>query len=429
MKKRFAAFVLSLAMVFTATPAFGAVQALDMQQEETADFSVRQMGADASANRVTIAFQANGGTGNMGNLTVSANAPTTLTKNKFTRPGFTFIGWNTSADGSGTAYADGQSITWPAETAGSETTAVLYAQWKINAPKLKKVSTTVPGALKVTYSKIAPADSYQIQYSVKRSFQKAKTVVAKKGTSGTQLLDLVPNKKYFVRVRSYDSTSKRYSDWSNVKSKKTKKGSTLANTKCATGIEADITLSGTGTGYHAKLVLVTPLSAVSYGIQFDQCAVAPYTGKAMAMIENVASNAAGGQQYSRPGNKALKTGKKYHMMITINTNGTGNVYLDYKKIGSFSNPQLANQAVYPRVEAAVRLNGDSVKATFDNIRLKRGGMLQEGIFPEGQIFKSNKGIQTKRTKNKNKITISGKGTGINGDWDSDYEGVSGIYQF
>ena len=92
----------------------------------------------------------------------------------------------------------------------------------------------------------------------------------------------------------------------------------------------------------------------------------------MAMIENVASNAAGGQQYSRPGNQSLKLGKKYHMMITIDIKGKGNVYLNYKKIGSFSNAQLANQAVYPRVEAAVRLNGDSVKATFDNIKLTRG---------------------------------------------------------
>ena len=160
-----------------------------------------------------------------------------------------------------------------------------------------------------------------------------------------------------------DKKAKQYGAWSNVLKKKTKKGATLLNTKASTGIEADVTLSGSGTGYHAKLVLVTPVSAVSYGIQFDSCAVAPYTGKAMAMIENVASIAAGGQQYDRPGNKSLKVGKKYHLMITINSKGNGNVYLDYKKIGSFSNPQLANQAVYPRVEAAVRLNGDSVKAT------------------------------------------------------------------
>ena len=430
MKKRLAAVVLSLAMVFSAVSVYGAEQAMDVQMEETIGFlGDPAAGTDAAAYSVTVAFLANGGTGEMTNLTVSSNVSTALTPNAFTRAGFTFTGWNTSADGTGTAYADGQDATGLATEADNGKTVTLYAQWKINAPKLKKVSATVPGALKITYSKIAQAGSYQIQYATSKGFKKAKTVVAKKGASSAELLDLIPNKKYYVRIRSYDKTSKKYSDWSNVKNKKTKKGSTLANTKASTGIEADVTLSGTGTGYHAKLVLVTPLSAVSYGIQFDQCAAAPYTGKAMAMIENVASNAAGGQQYSRPGNRELKIGKKYHLMMTIDSNGKGNVYLDYKQIGSFSNSQLANQAVYPRVEAAVRLNGDSVNATFDNIRLKRGGKLQEGIFPDGQIFKSNKGIRTKRTKNKSKITISGTGTGINGDWDSDYENVSGIYQF
>ena len=302
-------------------------------------------------------------------------------------------------------------------------------QVRIDAPKIKKLKATVPGALKITYSKVAKASGYEIQYSTGKKFKKATTVVAKKGSSSVEITDFVPNKTYYVRMRSYDGNTDTYSDWSDVKKKKTKKGYTLANVKASTGIEADITLSGSGTGYHAKLVLVTPVSAVSYGIQFDQYAAAPYTGKAMAMIENVASNAAGGQQYSRPGNKSLKVGKKYHLMLTINSKGKGNVYLDYKKIGSFSNSQLANQAVYPRVEGAVRLNGDSVKATFDNIKLTRGGVVQTGILPDGQIFHSNKGIKTKRTKNKNKVVISGKGTGIHGDWDSDYENVSGIYQF
>ena len=208
-----------------------------------------------------------------------------------------------------------------------------------------------------------------------------------------------------------------------------KKGATLANTKALTAIEADITLTGSGSGYHAKLVLCTPTSAVSYGIQYDKCASAPYTGKAMAMIENVASNAAGGQSYSRPGNRELQPGKTYHMMMTVDKKGNGNVYLDYKKIGSFSNAGLANQAVYIRVEGSVRLNGDQVKATFDNIKLRQGGKLEADKKYGGWFPSSNKGIKTKKVNNKNKVIISGTGSGINGDWDSDYENVSGIFQF
>lgn len=387
-------------------------------------------GTETSVYSVTVAYNGNGGTGAMANQTVSSSGTAVkLSANSFSRKGYTFTGWNTKADGTGTAYVNQADVASLAAADTDGTTITLYAQWSINAPKLKKLTATVPGALKITYSKVSQAGKYQIQYAATRKFKKATTVEVKKSTSSTVITDFIPNKNYYVRMRSYDKKAKQYGAWSNVLKKKTKKGATLLNTKASTGIEADVTLSGSGTGYHAKLVLVTPVSAVSYGIQFDSCAVAPYTGKAMAMIENVASNAAGGQQYDRPGNKSLKVGKKYHLMITINSEGNGNVYLDYKKIGSFSNPQLANQAVYPRVEAAVRLNGDSVKATFDNIRLTRGGKVQKGIFADGIVFKSNKGIKTKRTKNQNKVVISGTGTGINGDWDSDYENVSGVYQF
>lgn len=419
MKKRITVLALSFALLFGMCPvsAAGAQTTTGIGAEES------------SIHSVTISFHPNGGKGSMDNLTATSAAPATLTKNTFTRAGFKFVGWNTQANGKGTDYPDQASADSFVSNETNGQTIILYAKWKINAPKIKKLKSNAPGALKITFSKVAPASSYEIQYSTSKKFKKASTITAKKNASSADILDAVPNKICYVRIRCYDKSSKTYSDWSDSKKLKTKNGSTLANTKASTGIEADITLSGSGTGFHAKLALNTPTSAVSYGIQFDNYAAAPYTGKAMAMIENIASNAAGGQQYSRPGNKELKLGKKYHMMITIDQKGKGNVYLDYKKIGSFSNSQLANQAVYPRVEAAVRLNGDSVKATFDNIKLTRGGVLQEGIFADGTIFPSNKGIKTKRTKNQNKVVIFGTGQGIHGDWDSDYENVSGVYQF
>ena len=285
--------------------------------------------------------------------------------------------------------------------------------------------------MKVTYKKNSKAAGYEISYATKKSFKGAKKVTAKKGSSNTEITNVIPGKTYYVRMRSYYKAGgvKKYSDWSKSKKIKMKKGATLANTKALTAIEADITLTGSGSGYHAKLVLCTPTSAVSYGIQYDKCASAPYTGKAMAMIENVASNAAGGQSYSRPGNRELQPSKTYHMMMTVDKKGNGNVYLDYKKIGSFSNAGLANQAVYIRVEGAVRLNGDQVKATFDNIKLRQGGKLEADKKYGGWFPSSNKGIKTKKVDNKNKVIISGTGSGINGDWDSDYENVSGIFQF
>ncbi len=423
MKKKLVVLGMLFGLTFCMQPVFAA---------EAADVSALGVGVEQDAvYSVTVTFDANGGSGVMNSLTAASNVSTSLTSNVFTRSGFTFTGWNTAADGTGTAYADAADVTQLAAAEYNGQTITLYAQWKLNAPSIKSVKSSTPASMKVTYKKNSKAAGYEISYATKKSFKGAKKVTAKKGSSNTEITNVIPGKTYYVRMRSYYKAGgvKKYSDWSKSKKIKMKKGATLANTKALTAIEADITLTGSGSGYHAKLVLCTPTSAVSYGIQYDKCASAPYTGKAMAMIENVASNAAGGQSYSRPGNRELQPGKTYHMMMTVDKKGNGNVYLNYKKIGSFSNAGLANQAVYIRVEGAVRLNGDQVKATFDNIKLRQGGKLEADKKYGGWFPSSNKGIKTKKVNNKNKVIISGTGSGINGDWDSDYENVSGIFQF
>lgn len=423
MKKKLVVLGMLFGLTFCMQPVFAA---------EAADVSALGAGVEQDAvYSVTVAFDANGGSGVMNSLTVASNVSTSLTSNAFMRSGFTFTGWNTAADGTGTAYADAADVTQLAAEEYNGQTITLYAQWKLNAPTIKSVKSSTPVSFKVTYKKDSRAAGYEISYATKKNFKGSKSVTAKKGTSNKEVTNVIPGKTYYVRMRSYYKVGgvKKYSDWSKSKKVKIKKGATLANTKALTAIEADITLTGSGTGYHAKLVLCTPTSAVSYGIQYDKYASAPYSGKAMAMIENVASNAAGGQSYSRPGNRELQLGKTYHMMMTVDKKGNGNVYLDYKKIGSFSNAGLANQAVYIRVEGAVRLNGDQVKATFDNIKLRQGGKLEADKKYGGWFPSSNKGIKTKKVDNKNKVIISGTGSGINGDWDSDYENVSGIFQF
>jgi uncharacterized repeat protein (TIGR02543 family) len=70
----------------------------------------------------TVIFDNNGGTGTMANEV--DNVPTALTAESFARAGFTFSGWNTINDGSGTAYSDGASYSF----AGDQT---MYAQWTV----------------------------------------------------------------------------------------------------------------------------------------------------------------------------------------------------------------------------------------------------------------------------------------------------------
>ena len=71
-----------------------------------------------------VTFKANGGSGSDKTQTVTYNTNTALSSNTFTRTGYTFAGWATSADGS-VLYADGASVKLTAHT-------TLYAKWTAN---------------------------------------------------------------------------------------------------------------------------------------------------------------------------------------------------------------------------------------------------------------------------------------------------------
>ena len=79
------------------------------------------------ANQYTVKFDANGGTGSMSNQSYAYGVSQALTANAFTRTGYTFEGWNTKADGTGTSYTDNQSVSNLSSTDGA--TITLYAQW------------------------------------------------------------------------------------------------------------------------------------------------------------------------------------------------------------------------------------------------------------------------------------------------------------
>ncbi|MFQ6729559.1 MAG: InlB B-repeat-containing protein, partial [Alphaproteobacteria bacterium] len=77
----------------------------------------------------SVQYNANGGSGTMENSSHTYGVAKTLTANAFTRTGYTFNGWNTAADGTGTSYSNGASVTNLTSTNGA--TVNLYAQWKI----------------------------------------------------------------------------------------------------------------------------------------------------------------------------------------------------------------------------------------------------------------------------------------------------------
>ncbi len=81
-------------------------------------------------NTYQIVYDANNGTGEMATTPATYDQQAQLTANTFTRAGYTFAGWNTARDGSGTSYADEASVTNLTSQANGTTT--LYAQWTPN---------------------------------------------------------------------------------------------------------------------------------------------------------------------------------------------------------------------------------------------------------------------------------------------------------
>lgn len=99
---------------------------------------------DAYKNKVTITFNSNTGDNSQTKTQVIGSDTSTafggkLNANTFALDGWTFRGWNTAKDGSGTAYTNEQEVTF---TSAIGDTLTLYAQWyRFNADG----SITIPG--------------------------------------------------------------------------------------------------------------------------------------------------------------------------------------------------------------------------------------------------------------------------------------------
>ena len=96
-----------------------------------------------SSATYNIIFVANGGSGSMAPLTASVGKEITLSQNAFEKTDYSFVGWNTSADGSGTSYTDKANVKDLAPADGSVT---LYAQWKKNTPEPTEITPDTPTA-------------------------------------------------------------------------------------------------------------------------------------------------------------------------------------------------------------------------------------------------------------------------------------------
>jgi uncharacterized repeat protein (TIGR02543 family) len=92
----------------------------------SAESSSIKLYARWAANSYNIIFDNNTGFGSMENQKIIYDLEAAISKNQFTNPGYTFVGWNTKADGSGTHYANDEYI----KNISDKADVILYAQWR-----------------------------------------------------------------------------------------------------------------------------------------------------------------------------------------------------------------------------------------------------------------------------------------------------------
>ena len=102
----------------------------------------------------TVNFNAHGGRGSM---SAQRHAkPEALRRNSFTRSGFSFVNWNTAANGSGASYTNGATYSFKAPI-------TLYAQWKKNKKITAPPTGPTIGPFALGSSTLSPALESQIQ--------------------------------------------------------------------------------------------------------------------------------------------------------------------------------------------------------------------------------------------------------------------------
>lgn len=77
----------------------------------------------------SVRFDANGGTGSMDIQNFEHTVSSKLNSNLYVRDGYTFVGWNTKADGTGDSYSNQANVL---NLTDKEETITLYAQWDAN---------------------------------------------------------------------------------------------------------------------------------------------------------------------------------------------------------------------------------------------------------------------------------------------------------
>lgn len=125
-----------------------------------------------------------------------------LTQNAFTRPGYTFAGWNTKADGSGTPYADQAEVKNLSATDGGSIT--LYAQWTLDTPTVTLEASQAGVTYGETITLTAQADHAASGLQYEYAWYKGETLLSGETGKILTLSDVADSGSYSVQVTITD---------------------------------------------------------------------------------------------------------------------------------------------------------------------------------------------------------------------------------
>ena len=160
-----------------------------------------------------LSFDSNGGTGTMTTQSYREGKAQAIKANTFTKAGYTFAGWATSANG-GVVYADKASIILTENT-------TLYAVWnKLTTPSNFRINSygktsASLGDIWASWDDVEGATSYTIAYSTDNSTWTEKTESASLSTPIKDGYWPQTNGHYYVKVKA--NINGGSSDWSEVR--------------------------------------------------------------------------------------------------------------------------------------------------------------------------------------------------------------------
>ena len=158
-------------------------------------------GVISDGNVYTIKYNPNGGTGDSIRKTYPVNTTAVAEECTYAKDGYSFSGWNTKADGSGTGYKPGDAISSP------KSNIVLYAQWNANVTLDNVVLgkfVNIGNGVQINWKEVANAENYRVG----RRAENGKWKVLTNSATGSSYTDTTAEDgvTYYYTVRAINGS-------------------------------------------------------------------------------------------------------------------------------------------------------------------------------------------------------------------------------